>query len=334
MLDSAINLPYSSRQSSLDVALEILKSHLQSDGTQSDKNKSSEAATMVDATGKSVNEAVAKINQILIDSEGHVENIQGGLGEDVISVRASSADTIHGNDGDDVIYIEAYSGRGLSDVNAIGEIGYGIKRVDGGSGDDIINLKSELVAIINGGSGNDTIIVGSYSADSINGDDGDDIIDLNTKRVDAVYGGDGDDVIHINSDDLGIFSGGAGDDQMFISANGGSRTLVLTQGDGQDYIEIDSSFQIMFKHQNDVLTDSGEDALSMVKNEDGTYTLNYGSKGDSLTIKFTGEMSDIDLDYSPSNTGVSVLHFKKNDEVGADSRYTLGKIEPEWTYNI
>jgi large repetitive protein len=97
------------------------------------------------------------------------------------------------------------------------------KFVDGGAGDDIINMSLTQDAVIFGGDGDDWI-VGTPLADFIDGGRGDDTI-FGLAGDDVIYGGEGNDTI----------IGGPGFDQLF--GGDGSDTIIWNPGDGSDLVE-------------------------------------------------------------------------------------------------
>lgn len=97
------------------------------------------------------------------------------------------------------------------------------KYVDGGDGDDIINLSGTVDATILGGAGDD-FLTGSPAYDYIDGGAGNDFL-FGLAGNDDLYGGDGSDLI----------VGGGGADRMFGQT--GADVLVWNPGDGSDLFE-------------------------------------------------------------------------------------------------
>ncbi|WP_230167743.1 Hint domain-containing protein [Roseomonas sp. CECT 9278] len=117
--------------------------------------------------------------------------------------------------------------------------------MEGGAGDDAINLVGDAAAVLDGGTGDDTInggngndtILGGEGNDSVYGGAGNDSI-LATPGRDTIEAGTGNDVIDTgDEDDLVIWRSGDGSD--VVQMGGGSDTLQL-QG-WQDDWTIDSA---------------------------------------------------------------------------------------------
>lgn len=104
------------------------------------------------------------------------------------------------------------------------------KVVDGGAGDDSIDLLGTIDATIFGGDGDD-IIIGSPIADLIFGGAGNDVIDGRGGN-DTIYGQDGNDTI----------TGGTGDDKLF--GGEGSDTFIWNNGDNNDIVEGDEGIDV------------------------------------------------------------------------------------------
>jgi len=108
------------------------------------------------------------------------------------------------------------------------------KVVDGGSGNDVINLSGVTTdATIYGGDGDDTI-TGSPTADLIYGGRGNDIL-IGAGGDDVIYGEDGNDIFGNPSAAANGSADDGGNDKFF--GGDGSDTFVWEPGDGSDLIE-------------------------------------------------------------------------------------------------
>jgi Ca2+-binding RTX toxin-like protein len=105
----------------------------------------------------------------------------------------------------------------------------GLATIEGGAGNDYINVYGGAAATIDGGTGDD-VIIGSAGADLLLGGDGDDYI-AGAGGQDTIFGGDGKDDIHLG-DGGAEAHGGSGNDTII----GGSGADKLFGDEGDDYL--------------------------------------------------------------------------------------------------
>ena len=137
------------------------------------------------------------------------------------------------------------SGSDTLRVNSFDTTFHGIVIVDGGDGNDLINLAAlSNDASVDGGAGNDTIfggsgndtLRGSAGEDSIRGGAGDDML-FGGAQADELFGEDGNDVVRGQGSSADAVSGGAGDDTL----DGGMGTDFLVEYVTDSYILSDAS---------------------------------------------------------------------------------------------
>ena len=165
--------------------------------------------------------------------------INGGPGDDRVTVGSTSASSvvINGGDGNDVLAGGA-GGDLISGGNGDDLVsgGAGNDVLDGGNGTDTLDYSAAAAGIDvelaagtaqDGDGGQDTIsnfenVDGSANADLINGDGNDNVID-GSGGGDVINGGNGDDTL----------SGGAGNDAI----SGGNGNDTISGGAGNDFID-------------------------------------------------------------------------------------------------
>ena len=160
--------------------------------------------------------------------------INGGSGDDIITLNGRVRGVIHGDEGNDVIF----GGSGPDEIFG----GDGIDELFGRGGADFIDagfefLQNPGVHVLEGGNGADVIIgsagddeiLGNNGADTIEGLGGDDVIDGGLGN-DSINGGPGMDEIHggFANDEI---NGGPGDD--LITGGPGLDTLIGSLGDDE-----------------------------------------------------------------------------------------------------
>jgi hypothetical protein len=181
--------------------------------------------------------------------------------------------------------------------------------VDGGDGDDTINVRFAQYAYVSGGSGDDTINAWASRYAMIDAGSGDDHvrsfssghIDLGSgdDKIDSLWGGyvnggSGDDLVYISR--AATVDGGSGDDRLWSV---GSKGAVISGGLGDDQVSIDGGTAIFNKGDgNDSIglgPFSGEkntikihgysaDDVSVVESEGSVY-LRFAGSDDSIKLK-------------------------------------------------
>jgi len=163
--------------------------------------------------------------------------------DNVLDVSDRSSHKIYTGDGDDTVTLTSSSG-------------YALAYIDGGSGDDIIDLSAfdGRSTKIFGRDGDDFIITGS-SNDRVYGDNGNDFIStgagndfiLDRVGINHLNGGDGDDRLYGN----GTLIGGAGNDRLYGYTSddvllGGGGNDVISGHNGNDAINGGDGFDILY----------------------------------------------------------------------------------------
>jgi len=164
----------------------------------------------------------------------------GGVRDDVVTLIATEADDVVTSTADTITINGAVpitvgnNGAGFAEVQVLALGGDdhitlsldlpGVRKfVDGGAGNDFIDMSGTLDAVIFGGDGDD-FIIGSPVADFIDGGRGNDII-FGGGGNNIIYGGEGNDIL----------ISGTGSDQLFGGA--GDDTFIWNPGDGSDLID-------------------------------------------------------------------------------------------------
>lgn len=169
---------------------------------------------------------------IVLANGGVRDDLLALVGTEADDVATSTADTITingtvpvtvGNGGAGFAEVQLLSLGGDDRVTLSLSLPGVRKFVDGGAGNDFIDLSGTLDAVLLGGDGDDYII-GSPVADFIDGGRGSDIL----------FGGGGDDVIY-GGEGNDILIGGTGNDQMV--GGSGDDTLIWNPGDASDLID-------------------------------------------------------------------------------------------------
>ena len=208
------------------------------------------------------------ISMGLID-EGVVNNVvNGGLGDDEITVFGSVGANLFGGHGDDVLQ----GGLGPDFIRG----GLGFDTINGRSGNDVIEGGTEYSNYddsgneLQGGPGADTIHGGTLD-DTIFGGDGGDLI-FGDEGADTIFGSLGNDEIH----------GQEGDDEIF----GGEAADTIFGGDGNDSI-IGGIGQDTLYGNNGVDFVQGSEGIDFLNGGTGNDTL-FGGSGDDQILGAAG----------------------------------------------
>ncbi|MEK8031018.1 calcium-binding protein [Ideonella sp. DXS29W] len=182
---------------------------------------------------------------------GASDYLDGGAGNDTLSGGGAQS----GGDGNDLmsfsIASNAEGGAGDDVIRGSGGVGYQSLWVDGGIGNDAIDVTSLNNHLTGwGGDGNDTLRGGTLVGNlSLVGGAGDDIITgyrmTPSSSVMTLSGGDGRDTITGTlTNGQCVVDGGAGDDTLQVNVNaGGFGEVTLKGGEGSDLF-------VMTDHQN------------------------------------------------------------------------------------
>lgn len=217
-------------------------------------------------------------------------DVQGGEGNDLISIiaRSMAAVKVDGGSGDDTIDVHAWH-----------------STVDGGSGDDSLTVRGLGSASVSGGSGDDRIDVLSFTRATVSAGSGDDFVRFYSRSGD-VDGGSGDDRIEYNGS--GQARGGSGDDEITAFGSG-----TIDGGSGDDRISI-----AMVRNAV-AIGGAGDDQIAV---SEGTVIFNKGDGNDSVRVTaFQGEKSTIRIHgFSPEDVslvesdGAVYLKFAGSDD--------------------
>lgn len=218
-------------------------------------------------------------------------DIQGGAGDDQISVQGDS-NTISGGEGDDTIAAVAFS-----------------SRISGDAGDDVIRVTniSADVSNVDGGTGNDTIDVTDSDNINVTGGEGDDVLISDGRTLTgtgyaiAIDGGEGDDTLNHSADVFplplqspsengALLTGGDGSDTFNIALTTGNGSFSSSDEDPPLYLN-NAAFLTDFEQGVDVLEldiptflagYSAESATLFEDTADGLTTFSISLTSDSL----------------------------------------------------
>lgn len=224
-----------------------------------------------------------------------------GINADSIKLRKGSLLLDFGNG--DAIHIEGFDTQDALNSVAISNFEFADGTVltstdllsrgfdlDGSSGDDSIT-GTNITDRINGFAGDDTII-GELGQDTLSGGDGNDVLagdrgdaDADGGDADFLDGGDGDDAL-FGQGGHDTLRGGAGADQM--QGGVGNDVYQLNLGDGQDIV-IDASGDNTIVFGTGITIDSVRAVYNSV---DGHLVLQYGDRGDQISLYMNGETFD------------------------------------------
>jgi Ca2+-binding RTX toxin-like protein len=215
-----------------------------------------------------------------------------------------------------LLLINSNGGNDTIQVNSSNSTFAGSLIVDGGDGNDTINLLAwTLPATVFGGLGND-ILTGGSVGDSLDGGDGNDVITggggndtiQGGSGNDNLSGGDGDDFIDGGDDDDSI-QGNDGVDLL----NGGNGNDTVDGGAGDDMVD------------GGVGDDSlmGGDGGDVLLGNDGNDTLSGGAGNDSLDGGFGDDLmsGDAGADTIDGQSGSDIISFI--DTSSANNTFTL-----------
>ena len=216
-------------------------------------------------------------NDTITVKGGSGHNVYGGKGNDIITVEKSfSVDdekiiTIDGGAGVDTIHM--YGGGTTYNRN---------NYIFGGNDNDRIYLYDTVRNYIkvNGGNGNDTIEINGGNNHTINGDAGDDTITLKGGSSHTINGGSGINTIKLYSGKNTV-NGGEHKDKIYLY-KGVAEDNTINAGNGNDEIYVyDGKHHLHADDGNDIITIAGGVGETWVN-----YTI-YGDAGED-TINITG----------------------------------------------
>lgn len=229
--------------------------------------------SVMDAQASRVSNAMNKILDIVSNMDKYKDDSHSQAGKesespDSLSVRGGNQgfDAIKGSTGDDTINysiatssaISTYiDGGGGDDVINVASTAYGEQKVYGGDGDDTISVSGRNARAF-GGDGDDVIAVAGLYVGA-KGGAGDDTISVSGEIVRGVSGGEGDDVITVNGNKIGTIEGGEGDDVITVTSDnvsdqnwgdhggfgfGAFSSPTIVGGEGNDTININGAARV------------------------------------------------------------------------------------------
>lgn len=161
-----------------------------------------------------------------IEGGGGADFLNGNLGDDYIK----GAGQLFGEGGDDRLDLNASSTVSTLDGGAgndsLSVYGSGVVRLVGGDGNDTVVSSIQGAQTVLGGAGDDRLLLGGFGPKSIDGGDGNDLI-LAQQGYGQAFGGAGDDTVSMVSViDASTVSGGDGNDVLsggpFVTVDGGA----------------------------------------------------------------------------------------------------------------
>jgi Ca2+-binding RTX toxin-like protein len=194
------------------------------------------------------------------------DSLLGGVGNDVLIIDADDLqENIDGGVGRDIVYVN--DTRGVTFNLAASNIEVAV----GGEGDDVFVGGGNSNVFIDGGKGDD-VIVGGLADDALSGGDGDDLIDGGAGD-DLIRGHRGDDALLGNAGNdfmeggkgNDVLLGGEGDD--ILTGNEGNDTL--DGGDGEDNARYEGNYDryVIAKDGKDFkVTDKTTNEVDVLKN--------------------------------------------------------------------
>lgn len=240
--------------------------------------------------------------------------LRGGDGIDTfndLNGSTFSSVLINGNAGDDGLFFDGSTfvgstiqgGQG-NDVIELGLISTTI--VNGNKGNDDISVDFASQSFVRGGDGNDTIEVLGSQGTIINGNLGNDVITISGTHANSkVQGGDGDDLITVDGDlASSVVNGNKGNDTITLTASLVSFTdSTIFGGEGNDVIDASAvgTTDLILSGDlgNDTITGGdGDDTIiggagaDLMTGTDGDNTFVFASLADT----FTGALKDGDTD--------------------------------------
>ncbi len=214
--------------------------------------------------------------------------------------------TVNGNAADNAITVSEV-GDSL-EVNVDGEVTV-VDRAEveslvirGRRGDDLLENRTSLDAVIIGGRGDDVIRGGSGN-DVMNGGAGDDVI-TDTGGDNVLRGGRGDDSLQTTSSGSDTLFGGAGDDVLYAIVG---EANVVNSGRGNDQVIARLGLDETDASARDTTILFGTENLTV---EDGVLYVMGGGRtvitqvGDQLVVSVDGERTTFDADEVTTIAGV------------------------------
>ncbi|MDY8107908.1 hypothetical protein U0C82_01930 [Fulvimarina sp. 2208YS6-2-32] len=230
-----------------------------------------------------------------------IYGVYSGRGDDTISIDSDgSVDLVDSGEGDDRISIDhAYpSGSPGAPRDRLT-----VTRVLAGAGDDSVSIKTEGdVFAVDGGSGNDEIDIVANSVAAVEGGDGADTIRIDAEAAFGVMGGDGDDEIYIKGSGSFI-NGGAGNDRIVFEGKGNMKyASSVVVGQGHDLIETDEAIVLHGLTDKSDFFDLSRLTFSRISADTVTIAIDGGEA--SVSVRFNGPMKETEeLEFEMDSAG-------------------------------
>lgn len=227
---------------------------------------------------------------------GYAKAIFGGAGDDELTVDAYSIDEVSGGTGNDTIKITAHVDKSLTEILAF-SAGHGnVSKVIGGDGNDTIDIVADRrVDSVTAGQGNDKISIKADQVHGVGSGTGDDEIDIAAQFAGEITGGTGNDKIAFNGYSVYDIDAGEGDDSISVNARS---AYEIKGGSGKDTIKITASYvsDIDGGNGDDTIeiTDKAADATGTYLYPKDTAFISGGSGDDRITINTSSSVRYID----------------------------------------
>lgn len=210
--------------------------------------------------------------------------ISGGEGNDTIAVIARSVEGVEGNAGDDQISILATVDPELDDKLQRSSDSGSVRKVLGGVGKDTIVIDADRqVTGVDAGSGDDSVTIRAKEIYSIEAGSGNDTVDLTGENVAGIDTSSGNDTLTVEAKEIYNITSGYGNDNIHLY---GSRIINVDGGSGDDEITISASTNRSGENRDQTTTASSPMSLGAISNVNGS-----GARSDQapVNIKSTGE---------------------------------------------
>lgn len=215
---------------------------------------------------------------LTINTTGQVQSLTLRGGDQAVSIKAHSVDSVYTDGGHDAITIEAES------VNSVyTDRSKGYEPAVGENGETTHRVVAET-------SSNDAVAIKARRADSIYTKGGNDAIAIQADLIDSVYAGKGQDAISVDGGIVGGIHGEEGDEAITVNAAiGKSATSLVLQGFApehfQNYVRPESAEARMRQavtNYSDVHGGDGNDTISVTVQE--IISIDGGAGNDTISI--------------------------------------------------
>jgi Ca2+-binding RTX toxin-like protein len=219
-------------------------------------------------------------SDILIGSNGDLDTLVGGTGDDVYEVYTNNTITENAGEGIDWVYADSDS---TLSVNLEKLVLWGTGNINGiGNNEDNTLYGNVGNNQLNGGVGVDYLL-GGDGTDTLSGDAGNDYLIGGTGN-DSLDGGEGSDTLIGGNGDLDTLIGGAGDDVYEVYTN---NTITENAGEGIDWVYAVVDYTLGVNLENLVLWETAN--INGTGNNEDNYL--YGNVGNNQLAGGTGNDS-------------------------------------------